>query len=301
MSTSYVCSAASARRDEPMFATGSLVRGWLLVEVRGAWGEDAIHTSAFGEYVPRHWKDDLKRRQIRAVCVRSHARAEAPPTFDCSHALPDAPARDPRRCGVAMSPRWPTSSPRPRNSPSTSRPPSGWERVERAADPRVHQRTPRSVLCEPRPTARPRTPRLDVGRPPVGVLAHRRRPIRRQPRDTAGQPLLRSGRPGVGPWRAWRSGRGADRPLPVPWAHVVLACRAGGRALRAARARASMPSTAWSSIGGPTTARSRCGSPTAWCTYACSVGLVSVVEPLTCKGRADQLVPTFTLESITDG
>ena len=27
--------------------------------------------------------------------------------------------------------------------------------------------------------------------------------------------------------------------------------------------------------------------------------LVSVAEPLTCKGKADQLVPTFTLESIT--
>ena len=39
---------ASARRDEPMFATGSQVRGWLLVEVRGAWGEDAIHASALG-------------------------------------------------------------------------------------------------------------------------------------------------------------------------------------------------------------------------------------------------------------
>ena len=27
--------------------------------------------------------------------------------------------------------------------------------------------------------------------------------------------------------------------------------------------------------------------------------LVSVAEPLTCKGKPDQLVPTFTLESIT--
>jgi hypothetical protein len=29
--------------------------------------------------------------------------------------------------------------------------------------------------------------------------------------------------------------------------------------------------------------------------------LVSVAEALTCKGRGDQLVPTFTLESIADG
>ena len=73
----YMCSAASTQRDEPMLATASAVRGWLLVEVRGAWGDDAIHTSAFGEHVPPRWKDELKRRRIRAVCIRSHLRADA--------------------------------------------------------------------------------------------------------------------------------------------------------------------------------------------------------------------------------
>jgi hypothetical protein len=77
MSTSDACAETSARRDEPMFATGSQVRDWLMVEVRGAWGEDAIHVSALGEHVPPHWKDDLKRRRIRAVCIRSPRRAEA--------------------------------------------------------------------------------------------------------------------------------------------------------------------------------------------------------------------------------
>ena len=48
MPPSYMCSSASAARDEPMFATGSSVRGWVLVEVPGAWGEDAIHASMFG-------------------------------------------------------------------------------------------------------------------------------------------------------------------------------------------------------------------------------------------------------------
>jgi hypothetical protein len=57
-----------------MFATGSSVRGWLLVEVRGAWGEDAIHSSALGDHVPPQWKDDLKRRNVRAVAIRSPAR-----------------------------------------------------------------------------------------------------------------------------------------------------------------------------------------------------------------------------------
>jgi hypothetical protein len=76
MSTSYRCADASADRGEPMFATGSQVRGWLLIEVRGAWGEDAIHSSALGEHVPPRWKDELKRRGIRGVCVRSHLRTD---------------------------------------------------------------------------------------------------------------------------------------------------------------------------------------------------------------------------------
>ena len=72
MSDRYVCCDAALERDEPMFATGSRVRGWLLVEVRGAWGQDAIHDSALGEHVPSDWKDQLQRRHIRAVCIRSH-------------------------------------------------------------------------------------------------------------------------------------------------------------------------------------------------------------------------------------
>ncbi len=60
-----------------MLATASQVQGWVLVEVRGAWGEDAIHRSALGEHVPADWKDQLKRRHVRAVCIRSHLRAQA--------------------------------------------------------------------------------------------------------------------------------------------------------------------------------------------------------------------------------
>ena len=78
MSTSYRCADAARDRDETMFATGSQVRAWLLVEVRGAWGEDAIHSSALAEHVPSDWKDHLRRRHIRAICVRSHVREAEP-------------------------------------------------------------------------------------------------------------------------------------------------------------------------------------------------------------------------------
>jgi hypothetical protein len=78
MPDSYRCADASDQRVEPMLATASQVGGWVLVEVRGAWGEDAIHRSALAEHVPVDWKDQLKRRHVRAVCIRSHLRAQAP-------------------------------------------------------------------------------------------------------------------------------------------------------------------------------------------------------------------------------
>lgn len=95
MSNDFTCSVAAVDRGEPLFATASRVRGWLLVEVRGAWGDDAIHESALGEHVPPHWKDQLKRSGLRAVCIRSHARREVEGVrlFTCSVQRPGtAPA-----------------------------------------------------------------------------------------------------------------------------------------------------------------------------------------------------------------
>ena len=98
MPASYRCADASDQRVEPMLATASQVRGWVLVEVRGAWGEDAIHCSALAEHVPVDWKDQLKRRHVRAVCIRSHLRTEAPDVrlYACGV----------RRPGLGSAPLW---------------------------------------------------------------------------------------------------------------------------------------------------------------------------------------------------
>ncbi len=77
MPASDACSLASRGRGEAVMATGSQVPAWLLVEVRGAWGADAVHDSALGEYVPADWKDGLRGRGVRAVCVRQAARRDA--------------------------------------------------------------------------------------------------------------------------------------------------------------------------------------------------------------------------------
>ncbi len=90
MSDDFQCAVAAAAREEPLFATASQVRGWLLVEVRGSWGEDAVHESDLGEHVPGHWKEQLKRRGLRVVCIRTMARrkVEGVRLFTCSAQRP---------------------------------------------------------------------------------------------------------------------------------------------------------------------------------------------------------------------
>ena len=74
MSDRFVCSDASVQRGEDVVATASQVRGWLLVEVQGAWGSDAIEESQLGAHLPDGWKADLLRRGIRPVCIRPAQR-----------------------------------------------------------------------------------------------------------------------------------------------------------------------------------------------------------------------------------
>lgn len=90
MPTDFQCAVVAADRGEPLFATASRVRGWLLVEVRGSWGDDAVHESKLGEHVPQHWKEQLKRRGLRVVCIRTHARREMDGVhlFTCPAPLP---------------------------------------------------------------------------------------------------------------------------------------------------------------------------------------------------------------------
>ena len=90
MSDGYRCADAADRRHEPLLATASQVRAWVLVEVRGAWGVDAVHDSALAGHVPRDWRDRHKRHQARVVCIRSHLRTDQPGTrlFACAARRP---------------------------------------------------------------------------------------------------------------------------------------------------------------------------------------------------------------------
>lgn len=55
-----------------------MVRAWLLIEVRGAWGARAVHDSELGQHVPPNWKDDVSRAGIRPICIRADHRRDAP-------------------------------------------------------------------------------------------------------------------------------------------------------------------------------------------------------------------------------
>jgi len=76
MTDRFVCSDASTGRGESVVATASQVRGWLLIEVHGAWGADAIEESELGAHVPDGWKAGLQRRGIRPICIRPSVRGE---------------------------------------------------------------------------------------------------------------------------------------------------------------------------------------------------------------------------------
>ena len=280
-----------------MFATGSQVRGWLLIEVRGAWGDDAIHASALAEHVPRHWKDELKRRHIRAVCIRSDSRAEAPGVrlFACAARRPGA---GPAPLWRDTSTRWPMSRLRSRDSVSIDRPATGWEQVQESL----------FLVCT---NGRHDQCCANLGRPLVRAL-----------RDS--------------PWadRVWECSHiGGDRfaanivvlpdslyfgrvePASAP---ALLGALDEGRidvALFRGRTSFSLAEQAVEHFvrrefdidavdGVVIDPQAADGSfPVRLADRLVHVRvrrrLVSIAEPLTCKGKPDQLVPTFTLESIT--
>jgi hypothetical protein len=57
-------------RDEPVSATASQVSAWLLVEVNGPWGRDAIQHSELSPHAPLVWREAMRRQGIRVIAIR---------------------------------------------------------------------------------------------------------------------------------------------------------------------------------------------------------------------------------------
>jgi hypothetical protein len=95
------CSAEALARDEPLFATASLVSAWLLIEQPGAWGPDALLESRLPEEIGR----ELQRRSpnVRILLVRHRSAPNGVPVFFKAHSggsgmapsLVSAPMPDP--------------------------------------------------------------------------------------------------------------------------------------------------------------------------------------------------------------
>ena len=66
----FQCAVAARDRDETMFATASQVRRWLLIEVRGAWGRDAVANSGLGRFASSGWRQRLQAENIRVIAIR---------------------------------------------------------------------------------------------------------------------------------------------------------------------------------------------------------------------------------------
>lgn len=95
------CSAEALDRDEPLFATASLVRAWLVIEQRGAWGPDALLGSGFPEEIGRELQ--RRARNVRILFIRRRSATSGSPVFFKAHsggnglapALISAPMPDP--------------------------------------------------------------------------------------------------------------------------------------------------------------------------------------------------------------
>ena len=95
------CSAEALARDEPLFATASLVSAWLLVEQPGAWGTEALTESRF----PPEIALELQRRaaDVRILLIRRRSASGGGPVFFKAHSggdgvtpsLVSAPLADP--------------------------------------------------------------------------------------------------------------------------------------------------------------------------------------------------------------
>ena len=61
---------AARDRDEPVAATASQVSAWLLIEVNGPWGKDAVGHSELGPHAPSIWRRAIRRQGIRTIAIR---------------------------------------------------------------------------------------------------------------------------------------------------------------------------------------------------------------------------------------
>ena len=197
-------------RGEPVMATASQVSAWLLVEVNGPWGRDAIVQSELGPHAPAVWRQAMQRQ--------GHPRDRHPPR-------PRPATSEPRAARARARPR------RRRRGPG-----SATAVASRRVIADLHEVVVGHGVAGRRPRARRR-------------LGARRRPLRARVHERPPRRLLRDVRPAArarrcasrsGPTRSGSARTSAATASPATSCCCPTACTSG-TATRRRRAGAGRP------------------------------------------------------------
>ena len=217
-----LCAETSRAHAEPLHATASRVDTWILIEYRGLWAHDAVDGSTLSSELKAFLVEERRRLpHARILFVRRNERR----------------SRDGLLAYVARSTQDRARAPLPRarapRRPDRARPGCGRRAGRAPALPRLHPRQARPLLREVRPAALRRDRGAGRRRLGLAVVAHRRRPLRRQPRRARRRRLLRPRRAGGGLARRRGRARAARALAPLPRPLVLRLRRPGGGDRRA--------------------------------------------------------------------
>ena len=233
------CAPSAERRGDTRFGTASPTPRWLLVEQPGGWGPEALLDStldrAVGAELVRRWEDGAG---IRVLLIRRPGRRTAP--VRKAWAVVDSRAGR-ERVGWGS---W-TDPAELLDLPVGA----GGRAAGRPALPGLRARPARPLLRDPRPAGR-RGAGGGAARRGLGVLARRRRPVRRERGRAAARPVLRA---------RHRCDRGATSRPRTSAARCARTCSAAGpRSPRRPRPPSTTPGSSWARPGW-----TRCGR-SAW-------------------------------------
>jgi hypothetical protein len=71
----FRCALSAREHHEPLFATASRVRRWILLEEPGPWGVDALAESRLPAGLARALRERARRLDVRLLLIRRHGRS----------------------------------------------------------------------------------------------------------------------------------------------------------------------------------------------------------------------------------
>ncbi len=81
------------------------MKAWLLIEVHGSWGRDAVDDSELGPHAPKVWREAMRARSVRVITIRRDLEThhhESTPGVRLVHVVGGRPGVTPPRAWRAM-------------------------------------------------------------------------------------------------------------------------------------------------------------------------------------------------------